>query len=112
MGNFHLTLNKNYCTYALQGMGGSYSTSLENHVNLAFDVAGNVSTGTTSLRWLINVFSVSFWMCILSLGALSDAPFFQAVAHEAIGGGKRNFQEETDDGTCDGLFFLCRRCCR
>ena len=30
-------------------------------MNLAFDVAGNVSKGSTSLRWLINVFSVSFF---------------------------------------------------
>ena len=52
-------------------------------MNLAFDVAENASRESTSFRWLINVFSVSFflqlWMCIFSLGASSDAPFFRRL---------------------------------
>ena len=82
-------------------------------MNCAFDVAKNLSRGSTSLRWLINVFSVSFFsdLDVHFVRALSDAPFFQAVAYEAIGGGRWDFQEETDDGTCHGLFLLCRRYC-
>ena len=64
-------------------------------MNLAFDVAGNVGRGSRSLRWLINMFSVSFFFAALDvhfvIGGIVSCTIFQAVAHEAIDGGKWDF---------------------
>ena len=63
-------------------------------MNLAFDVAGNVSKGSTSLRWLINEFSVSFFLQLCHWGHCQMHHFFRRLHMKPSAEGSEIFKKK------------------